>query len=82
MFSYIAAIAVAATVMISPTPVKAEAQQRSAALWTPQASLVRINKGAPMVSVAVAEGQAVYLLNTDEQAVFRRALLRSVRILD
>jgi hypothetical protein len=80
MLTYIAAVAAAVTVMISPTPVRAEPPQRPAVRWMPPTELVRINERAQVSTTCVA-GRAPYVLTVDEQRVLRRALFRSARIL-
>lgn len=80
MLSYVASIATAVTLMISPT---ATALERDS---VPAKEPVKWAKPAQSQTVEIAKAIEVfgvpplYLLSTVEQRIFRKALLRSVKI--
>lgn len=81
MFSYVAAVATAVTLMISPvlSSAKESSGGKEAAKWTKQteARTIEIRK-----SIEITGTMPLYVLSVAEQQVFRRALLRSVKIVD
>jgi len=83
LISYIVSVAAAVTVMISPTPVKAEAaQKRTTTTWAAPVDRVRIDQDAQVVSTTDAGSREAYVLTVDEQRALKRALFQSVRFLD
>lgn len=84
MLSYIAAVAAAVTIMISPKPVEATETldaQNSPVRWSAPVQRIQIESDNKFTNVAGAS-QRPYLLSVAEQAVLKRALFRSIRIRD
>lgn len=79
MLSYVAAIATAVTLMIGPTMSSAQdsSGRKEPAKWAKKVDMrtVEISK-----FIEISGVQPLYLLSSVEQQVFRRALLRSVKI--
>ena len=83
MLAYIAAFATAATIMISPVQAKCAdvpAKRATSSAWAKPDADVRISLLGHAVSASEVPA-ILYSLSIDEQRVFKRALLRSVKVI-
>lgn len=84
MFKYVVSMAAAVTIMITSAPVEAKVEEQ------PQAAPVQLHlqsvriEGLPRLTETRASEapHKVYHLSKDEQLVMRKALRRSVRIIE
>lgn len=86
MFTYVAAMATALTILISPTASAESSRQISPerpAQWGTDTKIDRAVVQAPRIgtTVAITEPEQLVYLTKEQQAGLRRALLKSVRIL-
>jgi len=80
MIMYLAAFASAVTLTITPVIVRDDTQSERKVEWAQSKNpVVSVTINAP---IEVSGGVDLYVLNAKEQNILRKALLRSVRIVD
>jgi len=81
MLQYVAAIATAVSILICSTPVKAEPAAVAARAAAPSVQFVRIDDDVRISNRGELGADAVYHLTRDEQALLKKALFRSAKVL-